>query len=148
MGNQYLDATEESAIALFSRNITGPVMMLNLLRLRSHADYSANPELAPPAPISGRESFQKYIDHTLPYLHASGGKLSLLAQGGHFFIGPSDERWDLAMLVQQDSLPSFMAFATNEEYLAGIGHRTAAVEDSRLLPLVECVDQDIRAWPG
>ena len=28
-----------------------------------------------------------------------------------------------------------MAFARDEAYLAGIGHRTAAVEDSRLLPL-------------
>ena len=29
------------------------------------------------------------------------------------------------------------AFAQHETYLAGIGHRTAAVEDSRLLPLSE-----------
>jgi hypothetical protein len=30
-----------------------------------------------------------------------------------------------------------MAFAGHGAYLAGLGHRTAAVEDSRLLPLVE-----------
>jgi hypothetical protein len=30
-----------------------------------------------------------------------------------------------------------MAFASNPEYLSGIGHRLAALEDSRLLPLVE-----------
>lgn len=29
------------------------------------------------------------------------------------------------------------AFAADEGYLAGLGHRTAALEDSRLLPLVE-----------
>ena len=28
-------------------------------------------------------------------------------------------------------------FAADEEYLGGIGHRSAALEDSRLLPLVE-----------
>jgi hypothetical protein len=28
-------------------------------------------------------------------------------------------------------------FASDKEYLAGVGHRTAALEDSRLLPLVE-----------
>jgi len=27
--------------------------------------------------------------------------------------------------------------ASNDEYLAGIGHRTAALEDSRLLPIDE-----------
>jgi hypothetical protein len=30
-----------------------------------------------------------------------------------------------------------MAFARDEEYMKGIGHRTAALEDSRLLPLAE-----------
>ena len=33
-----------------------------------------------------------------------------------------------------------MAFASNQEYLTGIGHRTAALEDSRLLPLVEITE--------
>ncbi|MCA9759825.1 MAG: DUF1330 domain-containing protein, partial [Candidatus Eisenbacteria bacterium] len=54
---------------------------------------------------------------------------------GRFLIGPENERWDAALLVQQDSVASFMAFASNAEYLAGMGHRTAALEDSRLLPL-------------
>ena len=30
-----------------------------------------------------------------------------------------------------------MAFAEHEAYLAGLGHRTAALADSRLLPLEE-----------
>jgi hypothetical protein len=30
-----------------------------------------------------------------------------------------------------------MAFAANESNLAGMGHRAAAIEDARLLPLVE-----------
>jgi hypothetical protein len=30
-----------------------------------------------------------------------------------------------------------MAFAGHAGYLAGLGHRTAALEDSRLLPLAE-----------
>ena len=37
---------------------------------------------------------------------------------------------------KQTSLQHFMAFATNQGYLAGIGHRTAAVADSRLLPII------------
>jgi len=57
-----------------------------------------------------------------------------LGAGGNFYIGPQDERWDLVMLARQESLQAFIAFASNCEYLAGIGHRTA-VEDSRLLPL-------------
>lgn len=44
------------------------------------------------------------------------------------------------MLVRQNSLSDFMGFASDEAYQAGLIHRTAALEDSRLLPLV--------AFPG
>lgn len=138
MTQTWLDPTDASAIALMQRGIEGPVVMLNLLRLRAEADYSATPELAPATPISGSEAFQRYIDHTLPFLHASGGELELLARGGPWFIGPEGEHWDVAMLVRQHSLQAFMAFASDSAYMAGIGHRTAAVEDSRLLPLEPC----------
>jgi uncharacterized protein (DUF1330 family) len=111
--------------------------MLNLLRFRAVADYAANPGLAPPAPISGRAAYGKYMAHTLPYLEASGGKVLFYGHGERFLIGPADERWDAAMLVSQASAAAFLAFASNREYLAGVGHRTAALEDSRLLPLSE-----------
>jgi uncharacterized protein (DUF1330 family) len=109
--------------------------MLNLLRLREVADYSAHPELAPARPISGAEAYDRYIAHTMPYLEASGGALMFLGEGGPFLIGPEGERWDRAMLVRQKSAESFTAFASDKAYLAGLGHRTAAVEDSRLQPL-------------
>ena len=111
--------------------------MLKLLRLRPVADYAANPELAPAQPISGAEAYDRYIAHTLPYLTQSGGALLFLGEGGPFLTGPEGERWDRAMLVKQNSVQAFMAFAGHDAYLAGLGHRAAAVEDSRLLPLVQ-----------
>lgn len=140
MEELFLEPTQESGAALFSRNITGEVVMLNLLRLKDVADYKAHPELAPDSQISGREAFQKYIDHTLPFLKDSGGDLLFLGNGGQYFIGPIQEQWDLVMLVKQNSLSDFMAFASNPGYLAGIGHRTAAIQDSRLLPVLESKD--------
>lgn len=137
MTGRYLEVSQEAGAALFARNITGEITMLNLLRFRDVADYSANPELMPSKPISGAEAFQKYIDHTLPFLKQSGGDLVFFGTGGKYLIGPHDERWDFVMLVRQNSLSDFMAFSSNQEYLAGLGHRTAALEDSRLLPIVE-----------
>lgn len=134
---RHLDPTQRAGWQFMQRGIEGPVIMLNLLRLRVQADYSAHPELAPAQPVSGAEAFDRYIRHTLPFLRESGGDLTLLATGGPWLIGPEDERWDLAMLVRQASVASFLAFAGHREYLAGIGHRTAALEDSRLLPLAE-----------
>ena len=133
----YLEPTQESGRAFFTRGITGSVVMLNLLRYREVADYSATPELAPAEPITGEAAYRLYMEHTKPHLEKSGGKVLFFGRGGSFLIGPADERWDAAMLVQQSSPAAFMEFASNTEYLSGIGHRTAALEDSRLLPLEE-----------
>ena len=133
----YLEPSDESARRFFERDIKGPLTMLNLLRFRDVADYSRFPQLAPPEPISGREAYDRYVRHTIPFLNASGGSLEFFGTGGHNFVGPAEERWDLVMLVRQASVNSFLAFASNEDYLAGIGHRTAALEDSRMLPIVD-----------
>lgn len=137
MTQHYLDVSQEAGAAFFSRNISGPVTMLNLLRFRDVADYSADPQLKPVHPITGAEAFEKYIEHTLPLLKKSGGEILFLGEGSNYLIGPMDERWDMMMLVKQNSTADFMAFASDAEYLAGLGHRTAALLDSRLLPLTE-----------
>lgn len=134
---RYLEPSQEAGRQFVQRNFAGSVIMLNLLRFRDVADYAASPELAPATPISGAQAFDKYIRHTLPYLLESSGDVQFLGVGGPFLIGPEDERWDLAMMIRQHSVSSFLAFASHEPYLAGLGHRTAAIEDSRLLPLSE-----------
>jgi uncharacterized protein (DUF1330 family) len=136
----YFYPTEDAGRAFLRRGVTGAVVLLNLLRFRAVADYSANPELAPKIPISGADAYDLYIAHTLPHLMKAGGELLFVGEGGPFLIGPEGERWDRAMLVRQSSVQSFMAFAKDEAYLAGVGHRTAGVEDSRLLPLVEAAE--------
>lgn len=133
----HLEPTQDAGRLFVQRDFAGAVFMLNLLRFRAIADYSAYPELAAATPISGAEAFDRYIRHTLPYLRESGGDVLFLGSGGSFLIGPADEKWDMAMLVRQTSVASFIAFASHKSYLAGLGHRTAAVEDSRLLPLSE-----------
>lgn len=135
--NLYLEPTQDAGRRFFSRAISGSVVMLNLLRLKEIADYSATPTLAPPAPISGRDAYDLYIAHTLPHLRESGGELMFLGEAGDYLIGPTTERWDLVMLVRHRSPQTFLAFASNEAYLGGMGHRLAAIEDSRLLPVIE-----------
>ncbi len=133
----YFEPTQAAGREFFTRGITGPVVMLNLLRYREVADYSASPELAPPEPISGEEAYRRYMAFTQPFLEKTGGRVRFFGTGGPWLIGPEGERWDAAMLVEQASPQAFLAFASDAEYLKGIGHRTAALEDSRLLPLVE-----------
>lgn len=132
----YLEPTQESGREFFTRGIVGPVVMLNLLKFRKVADYTATPHLAPANPISGEAAYRLYFAHTLPHLEASGGKVLFFGRGGNYLIGPASEAWDMVMLIEQNSTASFMDFASNQGYLDGMGHRTAALEDSRLLPMV------------
>jgi uncharacterized protein (DUF1330 family) len=134
---RYIEPTRESAKAFSARDLQGSVVMLNLLRFREIADYSSTPHLAPSTQISGKQAYQLYMEHTRPHLQKSGGELIFLGRGGQLLIGPPDERWDAVLLVRHRSTKDFISFASNPEYLAGIGHRIAALEDSRLLPLSE-----------
>jgi uncharacterized protein (DUF1330 family) len=133
----FLEVSDENGAAFLSRNIKGEVVMLNLLRFREVADYTDHPDLSPDKAISGREAYQKYALHTLPLLEAAGGSLLYAGNGGDFLIGPAGRGWDQVLLVRHKSVQAFMAFASDQDYLAGAGHRSAALLDSRLLPLID-----------
>jgi uncharacterized protein (DUF1330 family) len=135
MLTNYLNPTNESAKQLFSKLIIGEVIMLNLLRFKEIADYSTFPDIAPKTPITGKEAYQIYINQTFPFLEKSGGEIMLLGKSEHFFIGPMEEKWDLVMIIKQKSLDSFLSFASDPQYQIVIGHREAAIVDSRLLPI-------------
>lgn len=135
MEKSYLDATQEAGRAFYLRGIPGSVVMLNLLRFRATADYSDYPDLAPESSISGRAAYQLYIAHTLPFLEEAGGEVLFKGKGGPFLIGPENVYWDEVLLVRHASVDKFLAFAQHKGYLKGIGHRTAALADSRLLPM-------------
>ena len=131
----YLAPTDATAIATLNRGLEGPVVMLNLLKFRDVADYAHAPHLAPAEPIPGHEAYALYETGIAPLLAASGGAVLFAGTGGAWFIGPEGAGWDRVLLVRQASLARFFAFAGDPE-AAEIGHhRTAALADSRLLPL-------------
>ena len=73
----YLEPTWEAGRIFATRQMPGGIVMLNLLRFRALADYSATPELAPAGAVSGEEAFRRYVAHTLPYLRESGRRLGV-----------------------------------------------------------------------
>lgn len=131
----YIAPTDRSAAALIARGLDSPVVMLNLLKFRDVADYSHAPDLAPPAPISGPAAYALYADGIAPLLRASGGEVLFEGAGGAWFIGPEGDGWDRVLLVRQASVAAFLAFAQDPEAQQFGPHRTAALADSRLLPL-------------
>ena len=134
----YISPTDEQGKEFYQDyHDKGKVVMLNLLKFREVADYSNFEELRPANEISGREAYQLYIENTMPILAKAGAKVLFSGSTKGFLIGPEKEKWDTVLLVEHQSVGAFMQFAQDEEYLKGAGHRTAALEDSRLLPITQ-----------
>jgi uncharacterized protein (DUF1330 family) len=134
---KYIDVTEEAGKRFFSKPQSGPIIMLNLLKYREEADYAEHPDLDPGNPISGKKAYDLYMKHTLPLLKEAGSSLIFMGRPDYFLIGPQDVKYDLMLLVKHESAVRFLEFATNPAYKAIQGHRTAALIDSRLLPVKE-----------
>lgn len=132
----HLAPSEATARALIARGMETPVTMLNLLRFRAIADYAHAPALAPRAPITGAAAYALYEAGIAPLLAASGGEVLFAGAGGPWFIGPKGEGWDRVLLVRQASVAAFLSFAQDPAAQALGHHRTAALGDSRLLPLL------------
>ncbi|WP_420573556.1 DUF1330 domain-containing protein [Kordia sp.] len=137
----YIDATPDAGKDFYQNfHDKGKVVMLNLLKFRKIADYSNIEALKPESDITGEEAYQLYIENTLPELKKAGGRIIYFGKSNSFLIGPESEKWDAVLVVEQSSVMKFMEFAQNKDYLKTVGHRTAALEDSRLLPSTEIHD--------
>lgn len=110
-----------------------PLSMLNLLRFREQAAYSA--ELSA-APCSGRQAYAEYTRQVLPLLDAVGAAVLWQGQVHCALIAPPGEEWHSALLVQYPSKQAFVQMIHSAAYRAIVHHRTAALADSRLLATV------------
>jgi len=134
----YIEATNEQGKAFYQHfHGKGKVIMLNLLKFKLKADYTGFETLKPKDEISGKEAYKLYVEKTLPELEKAGSKVLFYGDSKNFLIGPENELWDAVLLVEHESVSKFIAFAQNKDYLKYKGHRNAALEDSRLLPLNE-----------
>jgi uncharacterized protein (DUF1330 family) len=110
-----------------------PVVMINLLRFRDRANYPAG---SGNEPVTGRQAYERYSQLTLPHLIKVGGRLIWRADARACLIAPAGEHWDEALLVEYPSRSAFERMITNTDYQAGTIHRTAALEDSRLIATI------------
>ena len=107
-----------------------PVDMLNLLRFRERADYPADSEAEP---CSGAEAFVRYGQAVTPLLEERSAETIWQGQQAAMLIGPQDKDWHLAVLVRYPSATAFVEMTSSDAYQAIVHHRTAALEDSRLI---------------
>jgi uncharacterized protein (DUF1330 family) len=120
-----------------------PIVMINLLRFREWAEYPAGVEFEK---RTGRQAYEIYSRHALPFLMGVGGRPIWRGQASFTVIALPGERWDEAILVQYPSRSAFERMITNPDYQSGLFHRTAALEDSRLIATTKPQKVGHLAW--
>jgi uncharacterized protein (DUF1330 family) len=118
--------TEEQIMRLAGSTDTGPILMLNLLKFKEHADGIDEG-------VSGAEAYARYSAGVEPFLRGVGGSLRTAAVARESVVGPVETEWDLILLVEYPSRAKFIEMATNPDYLKIHAHREAALSDSRLI---------------
>ena len=109
---------------------TGPVEMINMLRYREHAAYARD---SGHAPCSGLEAYLRYGLAVQAFLDRAGARVVWHGRQLLMLIGPDDKQWDDVLIVRYPDLRAFVGMITDLAYLEIAVHRSAALEDSRLI---------------
>lgn len=123
---------EQIAAMRESANEPGAINMINLLRFRAQAQYPDEHESAREN-LSGEAAYRRYMAETAVHLTKVGGRVVWTGSPNLVLIGPSEERWDMAFIVEYPSVAAMLTMLGDADYQRTAVHRTAAVEDSRLI---------------
>ena len=127
-----IDPTREQFDAFKALPRDTPIHMLNLIRLKALADYPEGHENHGKG-MTGLDAYREYGRTTGPLFKSLGGRQVWSGRPEGVVTGPADERWDLAFIAEYPNAGAFLAMVTNPDYREFVKHRTAAVEDSRLI---------------
>ncbi len=125
-------SSEQIAAMLASAGAPGVINMINLIRFRARANYPADHARAGEI-LSGEQAYQRYMAATAPFIAKLGARVVWAGTPNLVVIGPADERWDMAFIVEYPSVAAMLSMLGDSEYQKVGVHRTAAIEDSRLI---------------
>lgn len=111
---------EVNAELIASLPDAGPVVMVNLLRLRDRAAY------------------KRYSELTMPLIKARGGTVLWAGNGEAVAFGDIQaDRWDYVVLVRYPTRAAFLDMVHSPEYAAANRHREQAVAKHVILASTE-----------
>ena len=133
---KYIGSTEESWKQCYDKfKGHGKIVMLNLLKYKTIADYTGIEVSNIQKDKTGKETYQYYLKQVEKiFENTKVGNILYYGESQDFLIGPQHEKWDAVILVEYASLDVFVDFVKSEAYQKVTGHRKASLEDSRLLP--------------
>lgn len=128
-----IDPDQKQLPEIFSKIPDGqPIVMVNLLKFREVADYQDEA-----ARCSGREAYRTYSQTTIRKIKEVGGQLVWRGAAAASVIAPEGEEWDDVLLVKYPSIGAFKKMLADPEYQQCTHHRTAALENARLIATLE-----------
>lgn len=111
-----------------------PIQMLNLVKLKAKAAY---PEGHPDhgKDLTGLDAYRAYGRTTAHIFKRVGGKQVWAGRPQVMVTGPGSEAWDIAFIAEYPTSAAFIEMVRDPEYRQLVLHRTAGVDDLRLLRL-------------
>jgi len=94
----------------------GPVVMLNLLRLKP----------------DGRPSYERYAREIVPFLDEVGGRALYVGDCSTALVAPDGHEWDIVLLAWYPSRRAFSEMVANPGYQEITHLRTEALTDAVL----------------
>lgn len=127
-----IDPTREQFKAFMQAPQETPIHMLNLIRLKSLADYPAG-HLNHGKGMTGLDAYREYGRTSAAIFKRVGGRQVWAGKPETVLTGPLTERWDLAFIAMYPNSLAFAEMIRDADYKEHVKHRQAAVEDSRLI---------------
>jgi len=128
--SNYINPTSDGFRQFRENKRGGKIHMLNLVKLRAKAEYDDG------RAATGAEAYRTYGQQSGPIFRRLGGQIIWSGRPENLLIGPEqDEEWDIAFIAEYPSMDAFTDMMRDPDYQAVTYHRTAAVENSRLLRL-------------
>jgi uncharacterized protein (DUF1330 family) len=119
-----LTPTREQIEELMKCPDEGKFVMINLLKFAGGKNKGSG---------AGQEAYGRYAKAVAPMLEKIGGRLLWMGSVNHVFIGMSEDKWDMVLLVEYPSRKAFIQMISTPEYLDAHKYREAALENSALL---------------
>ncbi|MCC0044996.1 MAG: DUF1330 domain-containing protein [Brucellaceae bacterium] len=107
----------------------GPIHMLNLIRLRTKAEYPDGRK------ATGAQAYAEYSRISAPVFARLGGSIVWRGRFEMAMIGPPDTFWDVCFIAKYPRVAEFLEMLKDPTYREAMAHRQAATEDSRLIRL-------------
>lgn len=115
----FIEPEAEQIRELLESTLTGPVVMLNLLKF---------------LPDGGLAAYLHYGEGVRPLLERAGARILWQGSGDSVVIGDREaDAWDAVVLVEYPSRRAFLEMVSSPEYEAIAERRTRALADSRLI---------------